>query len=86
MRRPGGLLRPLHALCYSIAKPGESERSEEIAMNVSAYLKVDKAAFFKFVASQAEGRFEYEEGLHRAADVVRHLRPHSHHATFRLAL
>ena len=31
-------------------------------MNVSAYLKVDKAAFFKFVASQAEGRFEYEEG------------------------
>jgi len=31
-------------------------------MNVSAYLKVDKAAFFKFVASQAEGRFEFEEG------------------------
>src|SRR5262245_50921493 len=31
-------------------------------MNVSTYLKVDKAAFFKFVASQAEGRFEYEEG------------------------
>jgi Uma2 family endonuclease len=31
-------------------------------MNVSAYLRVDKAAFFKFVASQAEGRFEYEEG------------------------
>ena len=31
-------------------------------MNVSAYLKVDKAAFFMFVASQAEGRFEYEEG------------------------
>jgi Uma2 family endonuclease len=31
-------------------------------MNVSAYLKVDKAAFFKFIASQAEGRFEYEEG------------------------
>jgi Uma2 family endonuclease len=31
-------------------------------MNASAYLKVDKATFFKFVASQAEGRFEYEEG------------------------
>jgi Uma2 family endonuclease len=31
-------------------------------MNVSAYLRVDKAAFFEFVASQAEGRFEYEEG------------------------
>ena len=31
-------------------------------MNANAYLKVDKAAFFKFVASQAEGRFEYEEG------------------------
>jgi Uma2 family endonuclease len=31
-------------------------------MNVSAYLKVDKAAFFKFIASQAEGRFEFEEG------------------------
>lgn len=31
-------------------------------MNASAYLKVDKATFFEFVASQAEGRFEYEEG------------------------
>jgi len=31
-------------------------------MNVSAYLKVDKAAFFDFVSRQAEGRFEYEEG------------------------
>lgn len=31
-------------------------------MNASAYLKVDKATFFDFVASQAEGRFEYEEG------------------------
>ncbi|HXF55262.1 MAG TPA: Uma2 family endonuclease [Hyphomicrobiaceae bacterium] len=31
-------------------------------MNASAYLRVDKATFFKFVAAQAEGRFEYEEG------------------------
>ena len=31
-------------------------------MNANAYLKVDKAAFYKFVASQAEGRFEFEEG------------------------
>lgn len=31
-------------------------------MNANAYLKVDKAAFFEFVASQAEGRFEYEDG------------------------
>jgi Uma2 family endonuclease len=31
-------------------------------MNASAYLKVDKAAFFRFVERQAEGRFEYEEG------------------------
>jgi Uma2 family endonuclease len=31
-------------------------------MSARAYLKVDKATFFEFVASQAEGRFEYEEG------------------------
>ena len=31
-------------------------------MNVSAHIKVGKAAFFKFVASQAEGRFEYDRG------------------------
>lgn len=31
-------------------------------MNVSAHIKVDKATFFRFVASQAEGRFEYDRG------------------------
>ncbi|MFZ1105327.1 MAG: Uma2 family endonuclease [Hyphomicrobiaceae bacterium] len=31
-------------------------------MNVRAHIKVDKAAFFRFIASQAEGRFEYERG------------------------
>jgi Uma2 family endonuclease len=31
-------------------------------VNVSAHIKVDKAAFFRFVASQAEGRFEYDRG------------------------
>jgi Uma2 family endonuclease len=31
-------------------------------VNVSAHIKVDKATFFRFVASQAEGRFEYDRG------------------------
>jgi Uma2 family endonuclease len=31
-------------------------------MNVGAHIKVDKAAFFRFIERQAEGRFEYEEG------------------------
>jgi len=31
-------------------------------VNVSAHIKVDKAAFFRFVTSQAEGRFEYDRG------------------------
>ena len=31
-------------------------------MNVSAHIKVDKATFFRFVTSQAEGRFEYDRG------------------------
>jgi Uma2 family endonuclease len=31
-------------------------------MNVSAHIKVDKAAFFRFIASQAEGRYEYGRG------------------------
>jgi Uma2 family endonuclease len=31
-------------------------------VNVSEHIKVDKAAFFRFVASQAEGRFEYDRG------------------------
>lgn len=31
-------------------------------MNVRAHIKVDKAAFFRFVTSQAEGRFEYDRG------------------------
>lgn len=31
-------------------------------MNVSSHIKVDKATFFKFVTSQAEGRFEYDCG------------------------
>jgi Uma2 family endonuclease len=31
-------------------------------MNVSAHLKVDKATFFRFVAAQAEGRYEYDRG------------------------
>jgi Uma2 family endonuclease len=31
-------------------------------VNVSAHIKVDKAAFFRFVAAQAEGRFEYDRG------------------------
>ena len=37
-------------------------------MNVSAHIKVDKAAFFRFVASQAEGRFEYDKGADRTTD------------------
>jgi Uma2 family endonuclease len=31
-------------------------------VNVSAHIKVDKATFFRFVTSQAEGRFEYDGG------------------------
>jgi Uma2 family endonuclease len=31
-------------------------------MNVSTHIKVDKAAFFRFIASQAEGRYEYDRG------------------------
>jgi Uma2 family endonuclease len=31
-------------------------------VNVSEHIKVDKATFFRFVASQAEGRFEYDRG------------------------
>ena len=31
-------------------------------MNVRAHIKVDKATFFRFVASQAEGRYEYDRG------------------------
>jgi Uma2 family endonuclease len=31
-------------------------------MNTSVHLKLSKAEFFKFVASQAEGRLEYEDG------------------------
>jgi Uma2 family endonuclease len=31
-------------------------------MNARDYIKVDKAAFLRFVERQAEGRFEYEEG------------------------
>jgi Uma2 family endonuclease len=31
-------------------------------VNVRAHIKVDKAAFFRFVTSQAEGRFEYDRG------------------------
>jgi Uma2 family endonuclease len=31
-------------------------------MNVSAPLRVDKAAFFRFLAAQAEGRYEYDRG------------------------
>jgi Uma2 family endonuclease len=31
-------------------------------VNISAHIKVDKAAFFRFVTSQAEGRFEYDRG------------------------
>ncbi len=31
-------------------------------MNVSAHIRVDKATFFRFVTSQAEGRFEYDRG------------------------
>jgi Uma2 family endonuclease len=31
-------------------------------VNVRAHIKVDKAAFFRFVVAQAEGRFEYDRG------------------------
>jgi Uma2 family endonuclease len=31
-------------------------------MNVSTHIRVDKAAFFRFITSQAEGRFEYDRG------------------------
>jgi Uma2 family endonuclease len=31
-------------------------------VNVSAHIKVAKATFFRFVTSQAEGRFEYDKG------------------------
>lgn len=31
-------------------------------MNVRAHIKVDKAAFFRFVAAQSEGRYEYDRG------------------------
>jgi Uma2 family endonuclease len=31
-------------------------------VNISAHIKVDKAAFFRFVAAQAEGRYEYDRG------------------------
>jgi Uma2 family endonuclease len=31
-------------------------------VNVRAHIKVDKATFFRFVTSQAEGRFEYDRG------------------------
>ncbi len=31
-------------------------------MNSSTFIKVEKATFFKFVAAQAEGRFEYVRG------------------------
>lgn len=31
-------------------------------MNVSAHIKVNKATFFRFVTTQAEGRFEYDRG------------------------
>jgi Uma2 family endonuclease len=31
-------------------------------VNVSSHIKVDKATFFRFVTSQAEGRFEYDRG------------------------
>lgn len=31
-------------------------------MNVSAHIRADKATFFRFVTSQAEGRFEYDRG------------------------
>lgn len=31
-------------------------------MNISSHIRIDKAAFFRFVTSQAEGRFEYDRG------------------------
>ena len=31
-------------------------------MNANAYVKVDKATFFRFIERQTEGRFEYEDG------------------------
>jgi Uma2 family endonuclease len=47
------------SLLPGLEKPSAPTRQ---SMNANAYLKVDKATFFEFVASQAEGRFEYEEG------------------------
>jgi Uma2 family endonuclease len=42
----------------------EQRLSQSISkhVNVRAHIKVDKAAFFRFVAAQAEGRFEYDRG------------------------
>lgn len=31
-------------------------------MNVRTHIKVDKATFFRFIAAQAEGRYEYDRG------------------------
>jgi hypothetical protein len=31
-------------------------------VNISQHIKVDKATFFRFIAAQAEGRYEYDRG------------------------
>jgi Uma2 family endonuclease len=47
-----------------LALPGRHGYDHDLSrlVSVSAHIKVDRATFFRFVASQAEGRFEYDSG------------------------
>ena len=40
----------------------QTNRTRNAPMNVRAFIKVDKAAFYRFIATEPEGRYEYEWG------------------------